>query len=179
MAKGAGLRRFSSKYGFFLSDASNEEIVSISKEITDEISSQVRSVSSTGLALLGMSLFALVMSILLISGSQNPVSLQSKSLIFLLRILSVALICAAASLAGAVVCRMVSASSVPAVFWRNVRETADDEKVYEQMEAVKALNNMVVVSKNNAKSATVLLILGGLCISAAFLYEMLAGAGYL
>ena len=52
---GRRFSKFSKKYSLFLSEASNEEIVSISKELTDEIAVQVRAVNIAALAILSVS----------------------------------------------------------------------------------------------------------------------------
>ncbi|MCQ2085085.1 MAG: hypothetical protein MJZ21_02935 [archaeon] len=179
MASKAKLNKFSGRYDSFLSDASNEEIVSISKELTDEMASQVRLVNNSGIALIGISLFLMSMSILLFSTSTSTFSGTSRSIILVLRVLALALMCVSAAMGAMAVVKSVNASSVSTMFWRNVRETADDEKVYEQMMAIRSLNFLISASKNNLKSSVMYLIVGGICVGLAYLYELLLAAGYI
>ena len=178
MAKGNGLNKFSGKYGFFLSEASNEEIVSISKELTDEMSEQIKMVNNTAIALLGFSVISLVLSITLIASSMSATGTYG-TMVFLFQVLGIALLALSAFFAYLGIQGMLNASSIPTVIWRNVRETANDDKAYEQMGAVKQLNKLLVAAKSNARFASLSLAFGGLCIGLAYIVQLLATYGYI
>ena len=82
--------KFSKKYGLFLSDASNEEIVSVSKELLNGMSDEVKSVNATALALLASSLVSLILLISLVSGMDSTLTGNLKAIIFLTRISAIA-----------------------------------------------------------------------------------------
>ena len=63
---GRRFSKFSKKYSLCLAEASNEEIVSISKELTDEIAVQVRAVNIAALAILSVSVIALLVVVLIL-----------------------------------------------------------------------------------------------------------------
>ena len=138
--------KFSKKYGLFLSDASNEEIVSVSKELLNGMSDEVKSVNATALALLASSLVSLILLISLVSGLDSSLSGTLKSIIFLTRISSIALLCMSALTASLSISKMSDASSISSILWRNIRETADDEKAFERTQAVKAIGDLVTSS---------------------------------
>ena len=135
--------KFSRKYGLFLSDASNEEIVSVSKELMNEMSSEVKSVNSNAMALLAASLVSLILMISLVAGMDSSLQGGSKSIVFLTRITAIAMLCMSSVVAAAVISRMSDASSISSILWRNVRETADDERAYEQTQAVKVISSLL------------------------------------
>lgn len=163
----------------FLSEASNEEIVSISKELTDEISSQVRTVGNTALTLLAISLISLILSISLVADLSGTLSGATKNTIFLLRMISIAFLCLTALIAYLVVSKTTYASSYSALMWRRIRETASDETVYEHMGAVRGLNYSLASSKNLSVLATLTLVLAGLFLGMSYIYQMMAVSGYL
>ena len=171
--------KFSKKYGLFLSDASNEVIVSVSKELMNSMSQEVKSVSGTAVALLIASLVSSILMISLISGMSTTLVGTAKSIIFLTRITAIALIAMAAIIAGTIVFRMSDASSISSLLWRNIRETADDERAYEQTQAVKVIGKLLMSSKNHTKMAALAVALAIVMLAMGFIYELLAAAGYI
>ena len=175
----ARMGKFSKKYGLFLSDASNEEIVSVSKELMNEMSSEVKSANGTALALLASSLVSLILMISLVSSLNTALVGVSKSVVFLTRITAIALLCMAAVVAGIIILRMSDASSISSILWRNVRETADDERAYEQTQAVKVIGNLLNSSKKQMKMSAMAIAFAGIILGFGFIYELLIVAGYM
>ena len=79
----AKIGKFSGKYGLFLSDASNEEIVSVSKELMNGVSSEIKSVNSTAIGLLGVSILSVIFLISFISTAEISVTGTLKAIVFL------------------------------------------------------------------------------------------------
>ena len=175
----ARMGKFSKKYGLFLSDASNEEIVSVSKELMNEMSSEVKSANGTALALLASSLVSLILMISLVSTLNTSLVGISKSIVFLTRITAIALLCMSAVVAGIIILRMSDASSISSILWRNVRETADDERAYEQTQAVKVIDNLLNSSKKQMKMSAMAIAFAGIILGFGFIYELLIVAGYM
>lgn len=175
----ARMGKFSKKYGLFLSDASNEEIVSVSKELMNEMSSEVKSANGTALALLASSLVSLILMISLVSTLSTSLVGISKSIVFLTRITAIALLCMSAVVAGIIILRMSDASSISSILWRNVRETADDERAYEQTQAVKVIGNLLNSSKKQMKMSAMAIAFAGIILGFGFIYELLIVAGYM
>ena len=173
------LGKFNKKYGLFLSDASNEEIVSVSKELLNGMSDEIRSVNTTALALLASSLVSLILLISLVSGLNTTESSSLKSMIFHTRISSIALLCMSAMTSGLSVGKMSDASSISSILWRNIRETADDEKAYEQTQAVKAISMLVNSSKKLMKLTAIAVAFAGIMLGFGFVFELLAASSYI
>ena len=171
--------KFAKKYGLFLSDASNEEIVSVSKELMNGMSAEIKTVSNTAVAILASSLIAIILMISLISGMDSTLTGNVKSVIFLTRITSVALLAIASTLAGVVMIRISDASSISSIFWRNIRETADDESAYEQTQAVKVISTLLMNSKQHLKMTALALALSTVSLGFGFIYELLVAASYI
>ena len=176
----ARMGKFSKKYGLFLSDASNEEIVSVSKELMNEMSSEVKTVNGTAMALLAASLVSLILMISLVSGMDSTsLTGMSKSVVFLTRITAIAFLCMSAVVASMIIARMSDASSISSILWRNVRETANDERAYEQTQAVRAISTLLSSSKNQMKMSAIAIALAGIILGAGFIYELLVAGSYL
>ena len=173
------ITRFSRRYESFLSEASNEEIVSISKELTEEMSSQIRSANLNAMAILAISIVALLMSITLVTDLSTSISSTIKNTIFLLRMIAIALMCITMMVAYIVIQRISSASSFSPLMWRRIRETATDENTYEQMDAVRALDFALVSAKNLNVTATLTLVLSGMIMGISYIYQTMAAAGYM
>ena len=171
--------KFSKKYGLFLSDASNEEIVSVSKELMNEMSSEIKTVNTIALATLAIASISMILMISLITNLDSDLTGLSKSLVFLTRITAVALLCMSALVSGVVVSHMSDASSISSILWRNVRETANDERAYEQTNAVKAIDTILVTSKNRIKLSVLTIAVAGIILGAGFIYELLVAASYI
>ena len=171
--------KFSKKYGLFLSDASNEEIVSVSKELMNSMTQEVKGVSNTALALLIGTLASSILMISLISGMDSSLTGVAQSIVFLTRITAIALLCFAAVIAGMIILRMSDASSISSILWRNVRETADDERAFEQIQAVKVISSLLTTSKNHIKMSSIAIALATIMLGAGFIYELLVIASYI
>ena len=149
--------KFAKKYGLFLSDASNEEIVSVSKELMNGMSAEIKTVSNTSVAILASALVALILMISLVSTLDSSLTGSAKSFVFLTRITAIALLVITSTLACVVMMRMSDASSISSILWRNIRETADDESAYEQTQAVKVISTLLMAS-------AVALVPSGICL---------------
>ena len=171
--------KFSKKYGLFLSDASNEEIVSVSKERLNGMSDEVKSVNATALALLASSLVSLILLISLVSGMDTSLTGDLKAIIFLTRISAIALLCMSAFTSSLSISKMSDASSISSILWRNIRETADDEKAYEQTQAVKAISMLVNSSKKTMKITAIAIAVAGVILGFGFVFELLAASSYI
>lgn len=171
--------KFSRKYGLFLTDASDEEIVSVSKELMNGLSHEVKSVNTTALALLGTSVLSLILLILLISGLGDIASGQLKSVIFLTRLLPLALLCMSAFVAGHVVGKAADASSISTLLWRNIRETVDGDMAYEQIQAIKVAGMLVNSSKMLVKMAALMIALAGAVFGIGYILELLMASSYI
>ena len=171
--------KFSKKYGLFLSDASNEEIVSVSKELMNEMSSEVKASNNNALGILAASIVSMILMISLISGLSSSLVGTAKSMVFLTRITAVALLCISSILACKVMISMSDASSISSILWRNVRETADDESAYEQTQAVRVVSSLLTSCKQHVKLAVLAIALAGIILGAGFIYEMLVAASYI
>ena len=179
MAKKRKLTRFRNRYSTFLSEASNEEIVSISKELTEEFSAQIKSVNSNAVALLGIAMVAMIFAISLIADLSTSVSAAVKNVIFLMRMISVSFMCLTCLISYLVLQKISSASSVSPLMWRHIRETATDENAYELIDAVRALDFAVASSKNLNVTAALTLVLSGMIMGISYIYQTMAAAGYM
>jgi len=176
MAKKA---KFAKKYGLFLSDASNEEIVSVSKELMNGMSAEIKTVNNTSVALLASSFVALILMISLISNLDSSLTGSEKSIIFLTRITAIALLVITSTLACVVMMRMSDASSISSILWRNVRETANDENAYEQTHAVRVISKLLMTSKQHLKMSALAFAVSGIALGSGFIYELLIAASYI
>lgn len=175
----AKVGKFSRKYGLFLSEASNEEIVSVSKELMNGISHEIRSVNGTALALLGTSVVSLILMITLLSGTDISVSGTLKAAIFLTRILAVALLCMSAIIAGLVISKASDASAISTLLWRNVRELANDDMAYEQIQAIRVSAVIMNTCKMLVKMAAIIIAVAGLAFGTGFTLELLSAYSYI
>ena len=171
--------KFSRKYGLFLSDASNEEIVSVSKELMNGMSAQIRSGIGISMAILAVSVVSSMLMISMVSVMGTSLTGSSKSFVFLTRITAIALLCLASVIATLVLSSLSDASSISSILWRNIRETADDEKAYEQTQAVKAINRILGISKNRIKFSIIMIACSCIALGTGFIFELLVSAGYL
>lgn len=175
----AKLGKFVKKYGLFLSEASNEEIVSVSKELMNEMSSEVKTTNVGAVSILATSIVSLILMISLISGMDTSLVGTAKSIVFLTRITAVALLCISSILACRVLMSMSDASSISSILWRNVRETASDESAYEQTQAIRVISNLLTASKQHIKMAALAIALAAIVLGSGFIYEMLVAASYI
>ena len=175
----AKIGKFSRKYGLFLSNASNEEIVSVSKELMNGMSAELKITHNTAVALLATSLIGLIMMISLISGMSTVLIGTAKSIIFLTKISAIAMICIAAVLSAKVIMSLSDASFIASIIWRNVRETANDESAYEQTQAVRVISSILVVAKQYIKLAALAVAISIVLLGAGYVYEAMVAAGYI
>ena len=179
MSNKAKPSKFSRRYETFLSEASNEEIVSISKELAEEMNAQIKSTAVTALTLLGISMGALILSISLVTDLAASIASSIKNMIFLMRMISIAFMCITALIAFLVIQKVNKASSFSPLMWRHIRETASDETAYEQMDAVRSLDFFVSSAKNLNVTAALTLVLSGIFLGFSYIYQMMAASGYL
>ena len=175
----ARVGKFARKYGLFLSDASNEEIVSVSKELMNEMSTEIKTVNNTSVAVLASSMVALILIIAFVPGVSTTLTGSGKSFVFLTRITAIALLCISSALSCKVMVSMSDASSISSILWRNVRETADDESAYEQTQAVGTIGNLLMASKQHIKMAGLAVAASVILLGAGFIYELLVTASYI
>lgn len=172
------LEKFSKKYGFFTSDASNEEIVAISKELSDVMYDHTKSLGNNAVAMLALSVASIVFGLFILT--MVPIlSGNYKTIVFFIRIASISMFIAGTVFAFLALAQSQKAASISPMMWRNVRETASDEKVYEQMLATKTINKHIYTSRNNLKSSGLFLLIGSILIALAFFIQRLVEAGYL
>ena len=171
--------KFVKKYGLFLSDASNEEIVSVSKELMNEMSSEIKTASSTSTAVLVSSIISLILMITFISSVDSSMVGTAKSIVFFTRITAIALLCIASALACKVMVSLSDASSISSILWRNIRETASDESAYEQTQAVRAISSILLASKQHIKMAALSIAFSAIMLGAGYIYELLVAASYI
>ena len=175
----AKIGKFSGKYGLFLSDASNEEIVSVSKELMNGVSSEIKSVNSTAIGLLGVSILSVIFLISFISTAEISVTGTLKAIVFLTRILSIALLCMSAIFAGLVIGKASDASSISSLLWRNVRENVSDEMAYEQIQSIRVAGTLLTSSKALVKMATLTVAIAGVLLAIGFTLELLSAYSYI
>lgn len=169
---------FGRKYDFFLSEASNEEIVTVSKELTDGLSEQARSVTRGAAALLSVTLIAVILSILTLSGMDTSVSGSVKAAVFVCRMTAVLLLCVSAFEDYFSLERASAVSAAAAIFWRHVRETPSDETAFEQTAAVKSMSQAVTSAKNLFVMSAFVIAVSGLLLGFSYVIEMMAEYGY-
>ena len=175
----AKIGKFSRKYGLFLSNASNEEVVSVSKELMNGMVTEVKITLNTAIAVLATSVIALLLMISVISGASTTLVGTAKSIVFLTRIAAIALVCITTVFSAKVIMSLSDASFIASVIWRNVRETASDESAYEQTQAVRVIGSIMSVAKQYIKLAALALALAVVLLGAGYLYESLIVAGYI
>ena len=172
------LSKFSRRYSQFLSEADNDEIVAISKELTGELSGQIRSVSTTAVILLCLSTISLMVSIILAAMIENNHVVYS-NYITMMRIAGMMAFIFACILSSSAVSRALKASGISPLLWRNIREAPTDEKAYEQMVAVKKLNKMLYTTRNSLTSATKMTVAGAIATGLSFIFTMFAKMGHI
>ena len=121
------LSKFSRRYSQFLSEADNDEIVAISKELTGELSGQIKSLSTTAVIVLCLSTISLMISIILAAIIENNHVVYS-SIITMMRIAGMMAFIFACILSSSAVSKALKASGVSPLLWRNIREAPTDEK---------------------------------------------------
>ena len=172
------LSKFSRKYSQFLSEADNDEIVAISKELTGELSSQIKGVSTSALIMLTISTMALMISIILMAFTTIDVS-GYRDTIMLLRVIGMIAFAIGCLMSSSAVSKALKASAISPLMWRNIRETPTDEKAYEQMIAVRKLNKMLYTTRNSLSSATRMAVAGAIATGMSYTLVMFATMGYI
>lgn len=176
MARGQSFR-FSRKYSLFLSEASNEEIVSISKELSSEMATQTRTLAVTAVGMVIAAAVVPMVAVLLIQQAGDTVTAYDTAVKFV-RFLSLAMMCISALTAMMAVSRSLKASSMSTLMWRNVRESPSDESAYEQTNAMNRLNRLLFTGRNNLRVSAMLLAAAVTLFTATFAFEMLSVMGY-
>lgn len=169
---------FSTKYSQFLSEASNEEVVAISKELSDEIANQVRVVNIASLVVLSITVISLLFVVFLISVIEGPVTSLSKIVSFI-RFGTLAMFCLAALLSSSALSKALRALSASPLMWRHVRETATDELVYEQSLAINRLNKLLFRSRNQLSTSAYLVVTASVVLGITYAMDLLSSMGYI
>ena len=172
------LEKFSKKYGFFTSEASSEEIVAISKELSDVMYDHTRVLSKNAITMLGISIVSIIFGLFLLTQVQI-ISGSWKTIVLFIRIAAIAMFITSAIAAYLAVASAEKGASFTPMMWRNVRESASDERVYEQMLATKKINKQIFTARNYVKSSALFIIIGAFLIGTVFLIQRLVEAGYL
>ena len=172
------LSKFSRRYSQFLSEADNDEIVSISKELTGELSDQIKGVRTAALAIMCLSMVSLMTSLLLAAISETGPT-GYRNIVVLLRIGGMLAFLIGCLMASSAVSKAMKASAVSPLLWRNIRETATDEKAYEQMVAVRKLNKLLYTTRNSLSSATRITVVGAVVTGLSYMLVMFASLGYI
>ena len=172
------LSKFSRRYSQFLSEADNDEIVSISKELTGELSDQIRGVRTAALAIMCLSMVSLMTSLLLAAISDTGPT-GYRNAVVLMRIGGMLAVTIGFLMASSAVSKAMKASAISPLMWRNIRETATDEKAYEQMVAVRKLNKLLYTTRNSLSSATRITVVGAAVTGLSYMLVMFASLGYI
>ena len=170
--------KFSKKYSLFLSEASNGEIVAISKELSGEMAAQTRLLNITAVALLAVASTALLIGVFLVSQVDAPIS-KFNTIMTFCRFGALTLMCIGAGLAAMAVNKAIKASSMSTLMWRNVRETPSDEAAYEQTKAITQLNRLLFTGRNDINMSSMMIALGSILLATTFAVGLLADMGYL
>lgn len=169
--------RFSKKYAWFLSEATNEEIVSISKELSESLSAQIKVLITMSVSLLATTVFGLLATIVLISTISEDTS-GYDTYVNYIRIAAIALMCLSVIMSFSSINRLLKAYSSSAFMWRNIRETADDEKAYEQMTTINKINILVFRCRNSIGTASMTLMFGVLLVALSYVFKILVSMGH-
>jgi len=175
---GFKLPKFGSKYQFFLSDASNDEIVSISKELSDEIVLQASSMTRSSIAAMALDaaiLFCILIMMLLGLGYQT----QYDSIFIFVRIGVLAVLCIALFMSSSAFSKGIRVQSVSTIMWRTIREAPNDEAAYEQIAAINRANKMMFTGRNDLSTSNMLVILSVVITVIIYIIGFLTHEGYL
>jgi len=156
-----GISKFSKKYGWFLSDATNEEILSISKELAGQMSSETKNNTLISAIVLSTSMIVLIV-MLFFSFDFQTLSATYKNIAIMARLAGVLLVIAATIFSTSSLVKFLRASSLAPIMWRTVREAVSDESVYESMNMVKTMNQLSFSGRNNMEFALLTLTTGSI-----------------
>ena len=173
----AKMMRFSKRYGMFFSDASNEEIVSISKELSDEMVGRIRSLSTLSIGVLAVSV-AIALSLLALT-AVLPINDAHRMLFLFARLFGMMLACVGTVLAYISLDKFMSAGATSSLMWRNIRETADDEKVYEQRMTIERTGKLLSIGNNDLVLAAGFDILSIVIFVVSFVVELFVENGFI
>ncbi len=175
---GFKLPKFGKKYQFFLSEASNDEIVSISKELSDELAVQAGSLTRSALAAMAVDvavLFGILIMMLIGLGHKTPYD----SYFLFIKLGILALMCIAIVMSSSAISKGIRVSSVSTLMWRSVRETPTDEAAYEQIAAINHANKMMFTGRNDLSTSNMLLVLSIIITVLMYIIGILASEGYI
>lgn len=175
---GFKLPKFGKKYQFFLSEASNDEIVSISKELSDEMAAQSESLMRSSSVLLATSLFATFMLLFLMLLRLEESTAYDTPVMFI-RIGAMAMLFIATAMSSSALKMAIGVSSSSPMMWRNIRETANDDAAYEQIAAINKANKLLFIGRNNLNMASTMLVVGSMIAILTYLFVMIVSAGYI
>lgn len=172
------LNKFSRKYSWFISEASEEEIVSISKELFEVMSQQIKSLLAIAPMLLAVCITSLIATLWIIFNLDAEIR-EFERPIELVRIMSVGVMCLGVAASSMALDSSLKSSSSSALMWRRVRETADDQNVYEQRLTIVRLNKMLNSIKNRMTASIILTISGVIIVALTYVVIMLSDMGYI
>lgn len=170
--------QFGRKYDLFLSEASNEEIVSISKELLDVFDARLRSINLNALTLMGISMVSMILSISLVSDLSTALSGSTKNIIFLMRMIAIAFMGLTLLVSYLALQKVSQAIAYAPLYWKNVRETATDESAYQHSDSIRTIDFMAGSAKNLNLVATLTLVIAGLSLAVSYIFQMMAASGY-
>lgn len=139
---------------------------------------QVRLLNVTSIALIAVSSVVLMVSIFLISLVDGPTT-RFDTFVTFSRFGAIALMCVSAALSSMAVGKSLQASAMSTLMWRRIRETSDDDAAYEQIAAVRRLNQLLFTGRNDLRMGAIMIALGSILLAVTYLLEMLVSMGYL
>ena len=170
--------RFGRKYDYFLSEASNEEIVAVSKELTDGLSEQAHLVFRGAAALISVTILSLILSVMTLSGIEDGLAGSAKTAVFALRMAAVMLLCFSGFIEYYAAERSLSVVSAAPIMWRHVRESPTDENAFSQSEAVRSMGRTASAAKSLLAMSVFVLAVSGLLIGISYMFQMMSEYGY-
>jgi len=172
------LKNFSKSYSMFISKASKDEIIYISKELSNELAEQSNDLRRNSLWVLTVSIIALIASsiIIILNGT---VSGQYLNLTTIMKLVSLLFMCVAIALACMSVEASITASSMSPLIWRKIRENVDDAKANEQIEAIRLLNKKVYTGRNLMSFSVYCISLGAIVMALVLIVSLMVSAGYI
>lgn len=139
---------------------------------------QVRLLNVTSIAMIAVSSMVLLVSVILISMIDGPVT-DFDTVVTFVRFVALALMCISAALSALAVGKSLESSGMSTLMWRRIREASDDDAAYEQRASVERLNRLLYTGRNDLRMGAIMLALGSILMAATYLLEMLVSMGYL
>jgi len=170
------LKNFSKSYSVFISSASNDEIIYISKELSNELAEQSNDLRRNSLLILTVSIVAMLASSIIIV-MNGMLSGQYQSVMAVLKLVSLLLMAVAIILACFAAESSIMASSMSPLMWRRIRENVDEAKVNEQIEAIRLLYKKVYTGRNLLSFSIYTLSIGAVVMAFVLIISLMVSAG--